>query len=82
MDTTEFVLIVILSVLLSILLILTITVVVFVVKMVNSARRVVAKAEDVIDSVEAATDVIRNVSGPMGALKVIKNIIDLVQKRK
>jgi ABC-type nickel/cobalt efflux system permease component RcnA len=53
--------------------------------LIKSAKRVVVKAEGAIDSVESATEVIKhignNASGPLAALKVINNIIKLVNRK-
>ena len=51
-------------------------------KRVKSVKRVVAKAENVIDSVEEATDIIRDASGPLAVFKVIKNITQLVHNKR
>lgn len=54
--------------------------------LVVKIKKVVAKAESAIDSVEEATATIRNIgaqaSGPLAMLKVIKSIINLVDRRK
>ena len=58
---------------------------VFVLKLIKSLKRVAAKAESAIDSVEAATEVLKNVghdaSGPIAIFKVINNIIKLVNRK-
>jgi hypothetical protein len=48
--------------------------------MVKQVKRVVAKAEEVIDTAEAAAEAVRHASGPMAALKLIKNIVTIVNK--
>lgn len=50
--------------------------------LVRKARKVIAKAEDAIDSVEAAAVVLKNARGPVGAFHLLKNIIELVNKRR
>jgi len=61
-------------------------VLVFILKLVKSVKHVVIKAEEAIDSVEAATETIKNIgqnaSGPLAAFKVIKNIVNLMNRRK
>ena len=61
-------------------------VLVYVLKLVRAVKNVVAKAENVIDSVEEATETIKNIgenaSGPLAILKVVKNIINVMDRRK
>ena len=60
-------------------------VLVFILKLIKSVKRVIAKAEGAIDTVEAATETIKNIgenaSGPLAVLKVIKNIVNLMNRR-
>lgn len=82
MNTTESVLLIVLSVFLALFLSLAIAVTILSIKLVKSVRGIVLKAETIVDSVETAADVVKNASGPLATLKVIKNIIDLVQHKK
>jgi hypothetical protein len=54
--------------------------------LVAKVKKVIAKAEGAIDSVEAATATIKSIGddakGPFAAIKVVKSIIDLVNKHK
>ncbi len=81
MNTTDTVLVIILTSLLSIFILLCIAVMIMVLKLIANIRQVVAKAEDVIDSVESATEVFRDTHGKLALLKVVGNIIKLMQKR-
>lgn len=80
METPEFVLLTVLTTLLSFFTILGIVVLILVSKLVNSARRVVVKAETAVDSVEEAVEVIKDAHGPLAAFKVIRNIIKIIQR--
>jgi hypothetical protein len=51
-------------------------------KLVSTAKQVVAKAENAIDSVESAADTFKNVGGKVSVFRLIKNIIDLTQRKK
>jgi hypothetical protein len=82
MTETQSVLLVILSVFLALFLALAITATILGIKLIKSVKRIITKAETVIDSVETAADVVKNATGPLATLKVIKNIIDLVQRKK
>jgi hypothetical protein len=52
------------------------------VKLVSSLRRVVEKAEEVVDSVESAAEVFKDTQGKLALIKVVRNIIKLVSKDK
>lgn len=82
MTTTDEVLVIILTVLLSVFFILCIALVVGLVKLVSSVRRVVAKAEEVVDSVESAAEVLRDTSGKFAFFKLINNIIKMSNRSK
>jgi hypothetical protein len=54
-------------------------------KLIKSIRKIIDKAETAIDSVESATETIKNIgtnaSGPLAALKVLNNIIKMVNRK-
>ena len=54
--------------------------------LVSKVKKVVAKAEAAIDSVEEATETIKNIgaqaSGPLAFFKVIKSVVNIVNKKK
>jgi biopolymer transport protein ExbB/TolQ len=80
-STTDTILLIIVSALLSILLLSTIFLVVMAVKLISSIKRVTAKAEELVDTVESAADVLKDTKGRLAFFKLIRNIIKLVQKR-
>jgi hypothetical protein len=82
MTTTETVLVIILTSLLSLFFILCIAAVVVILKLLASVKRVVAKAESVVDSVESAAEVLRDTQGRLAVFKLVKNIIKLVNRRR
>jgi len=82
LTTTDSTVLIILAVLLSIFFLLSVVVALLVVKILSSINRVVDKAESVIDSVEAATVVLKDVGGHLSILKLVKNILDLIQRKK
>lgn len=82
MDTTQTVLVIILTTLLSIFFILCIAVMGVVLKLLASVRQVIAKAEDVVDSVESAAEVFRETQGRLAIVKILGNIIKLVQRSR
>lgn len=81
MTTTETVLAIILTGLLSLFFALCIAAMIVVLKLLASVRRVVAKAENVVDSVESAAEVLRDTQGRLAFFKLVRNIIKLVKKR-
>lgn len=54
--------------------------------LVAKVKKVVAKAENAIDTVEAASETIRSIGedakGPFAAFRVVKSIVDLINKHK
>ena len=82
MTTTDTVLLIILTSLLSLFFILCIAVMVVVLKLLSSVKRVVAKTEDVVDSVESAAEVLRDTQGRLAFFKLIRNIVKLAQRRQ
>ena len=82
MSSTDQTLVIILTVLLSIFLIICIAFVAGLVKLVSSLRRVSEKAEEVIDSVESAAEVLRDTSGKLAFFKLINNVIKMSSRSK
>ena len=82
MTTSQEVMVIILIVLLSVFFILCIAAVTVLIKLLNSMRQVVAKAEDAIESVESAADAIKNTQGKLAVFKLINNIIKMTTKGK
>ncbi|MEK7594655.1 MAG: hypothetical protein AAB436_03395 [Patescibacteria group bacterium] len=82
MTTTQEVLIIVLTVLLSIFIIICTAFVVGLVQLLSSVKRVAAKAEDVIDSVESAAEVLKDTQGRLAFFKLVGNIMKLTQKGK
>jgi hypothetical protein len=80
MTTTDTVLLIILTSLLSLFFILCIAVMIIVVKLLSSVKRVVAKTEDVVDSVESAAEVLRDTQGRLAFFKLVRNIIKLAKR--
>ncbi|HVV26165.1 MAG TPA: hypothetical protein VHC21_04010 [Candidatus Saccharimonadales bacterium] len=80
MTTTDQVLLIVVAALLSVFLLLCIGVMAGVLKLIKALREVVAKAEEVADSVESAAEVLRDTSGPLAMFKLIRNIMKATQK--
>jgi hypothetical protein len=82
MTTTDTVLLVILTSLMSLFFLLGIVSLIMVVRILSSVKRVLIRAENVVDSVEAAADVLKDAGGKLAVFKLIKNIIDMAQHKK
>lgn len=80
MDTTDHVLLIILTTLMSLFFILLAAMVIMGIQVMKSVKRAVAKAENVIDSVEEAAEAVRDTSGRLAIFKIIRNIVKLSQK--
>jgi hypothetical protein len=54
--------------------------------LVSKIKKLVAKAEDAVNSVEEATETIKNIGaqagGPLAIFKIIKNVYDVVNRKK
>jgi hypothetical protein len=81
MTTTDQVLVIILTVLLSIFFILCIAGIIIVLKLLSQVKAVVAKAENVVDSVESAAEVLRETQGRLAFFKLVRNIVKMANKR-
>ena len=77
MSTTDEVLVIILVTLLSVFFLLCIIAVTVIIKLINSLREIVAKADEVIDSVESAAETFKNTQGKMAIFKLINNVIKM-----
>ena len=80
--TTDSVFLIILTCLLSLYTVLGIVLMVMAIKLVGQVKKVVAKAEDVVDSVESAAEVFKDTSGRLAFFKLVRNIIKLVQNKE
>lgn len=81
LTSTDSTLLIVLTVLLSAFFLLSVVAIFFFVRILASINRVVTKAESVVDSVEAAADVLKNVGGKLSLIKLVKNVLDLAQRK-
>lgn len=82
MNTTEEVLLIVVGVLLSVFILLCIAVMAGVLKLIKALRDMIAKAEEVVDSVESAAEVLKDTSGRLAFFKLIRNIVKMAQGGK
>jgi hypothetical protein len=82
MSTTDTTLLIILTTLLSIFFILCIAAVIVVIKLLSSVKKVVAKAENVVDSVESAAEVLKDTQGKLAFIKLVRNVVKIVNRSR
>lgn len=82
MEDAAAILVIILSVTLTIFLIVAIVLGVWLVRLAKSLNSVAEKAQEIVDNVETASEVLKKAAGPLAAGKFIMNIADLIKKRK
>ena len=82
MTTTDNVLLIILTSLLSLFFVLSIALVIVLLKLLSSVKRVVGKAEDVVDSVESAAEVLKDTQGRLAFFKLVRNIIKIAKRSR
>lgn len=80
MHNAESILVIITSATLSLFLIVGVVVLVLIAKLLQAVRRIVEKAEQVVETAGEAAEMLRNASGPLAFFKVIGNIVRAVDK--
>ena len=82
LSTTNETLLIILIVLMSLFFILLIAGAVGMLQIVKQTKRVLAKAEEVVTSVEEAAEVLRDTGGKFAFFKLINNIVKMSRGKK
>ena len=82
MTTTDHTLLIILDVLISLFFVLLIAIAVGMLQLVKQVKRVAAKAEEVVTSVEEAAEVLRDTGGKFAFFKLINNIMKMSRGKK
>lgn len=80
MHDAESILVIIVSSTLTLFLIMAIIVLVLAAKLLAAITRIVTKAEQVVDTAEAAAQMLKDASGPLALFKLIKNMVATVEK--
>ncbi len=80
MQNAESILVIIVSAILTLFLILAIVVLVMVANLIRVLRRIIDRAERVMETAGEAAEMLRNASGPLALFKVLRNIIKAVEK--
>lgn len=82
MNTSEQVLVIILSSTLAILLIICIVAAIKTVQILNDVKRIVKKAENIADKAEAVGDFFKASAGPAAIAKLLTNIFNSHKSKK
>lgn len=82
LSTAQQILVIILSSALAIFLVMAIVAAVYIIKLVKSLQHVAAKAEQVVDSVEAVGESLKRTAGSIGVLRFIRNVAHMVHKQE
>lgn len=81
MDTASQILLIIVSSVLTIFLIVGIVLLVAVIRLIKGVRRVADKAESLVTSAEAATEMLRKTAGPIALGRFLSNISEVVLRQ-
>lgn len=76
------VLVVIISAILGLFLLAGIVALVYIIKVLRAIRRLTQTAERVADKAENVTEFFRDVRGPLSIARVLKNVVDSVQRHQ
>jgi type II secretory pathway pseudopilin PulG len=80
METSQDLLVIILSTALAVLLVLAIAIAVLVLKLLQSIKRITEKAEHVIETAEHVGEAFSNASGSLALFRIVRNIAEMVSK--
>lgn len=82
MQNAESTLVIIVSTVLALFLLTAIIVLIMIAKLVQSIKRVVEQAERVVETAGEAADMLRNASGPLALFKLVRNMMNAVDKAR
>ena len=80
MHNAESILVIIVSSVLTIFLVASIVVLVLVAKLIASIKRIVEHAEQVVETAGEAAEMLKNASGPLALFKVVRNMMNSLDK--
>ena len=79
MQNAESILVILVSSTLTVFLIAGIVMLILAAKLLSAIIRIVAKTEHVVDSAEAAAQMLKDASGPLALFKVVRNMLAVVE---
>jgi hypothetical protein len=81
METAALILLIVVSSVLAIFLVVAIVLGVVLVKLINKLKYLVEQAEKAVDSVTTAGEMLKNASGPLAVVKMLRNIVKHYAKK-
>lgn len=82
MESTENILVVILSGALAVFLVLGIIVLIKVIQVLNALKRIASKAEQIADKAESISEILKKSAGPLAIGRLITHLSEVVFNRK
>ena len=82
LTTVQQILLIILTTTLAIFLILSIAIAVMTFKLVRALRLIAEKAGKLVESAEAVGEVFKQAAGPLGVLRFVQGLMDVMAKHK
>jgi membrane protein implicated in regulation of membrane protease activity len=82
MNEAEQILVVFLSTALAVFLTLSIILTVQGIRVMRTVQRIAEKAETIVETAEHVGTVLKNVSGPLGVLQIVRNIVDVTNNKQ
>jgi cell division protein FtsB len=82
MNTAEQILVVILAAALAVFLVLAITATVYIIRLLKILNEIAEKAEHLVNSAEAVSDMVRQTVGRLTLLRFVRGVVDLVQHKE
>lgn len=80
METSQEILVIILSTALAVLLVLAIVIAALVIKLLQTIKRITDKAEHVIETAEQVGEAFSSATGSLALFRVVRNVADMVAK--
>jgi len=82
LSTIQQILLIILASALAVGLILFIAIAIMIMRLVKTLQIIAQKAEKVVESAEAVSDIFKKAAGPLGAFRFLQGIIEAVPRHK
>jgi hypothetical protein len=82
MQNAESILVIIVSATLTLFLLVAVIVLVLIARLVQALKRIVNDAERIVETAGEAAEMLRNASGPLALFKVVRNMVNAVDKMR
>ncbi len=81
MEDATVILIIILASVLSVFLVVSTVLITRVIALMKVLNRIAVKADEVVNNVESATEVLKKAAGPLAIGKLLMNVVNVVSKK-